>query len=121
MTMGSLGLPLLSGFVGEFLVMLGAFRARLAGGHASPRVVIFAAWYLLWMFQRVMFQPPKASSAGFRDLNRLELVGPGAAGRAEHFHGRLPGVFLGFRRGRATRAAAEVAVSMRRRPTLSLS
>jgi len=74
-TMGSLGLPLLSGFVGEFLVMLGAFRASWLAASISAIVVIFAAWYLLWMFQRVMFQTPKRSSEGFRDLNTLELAG----------------------------------------------
>jgi len=74
-TMGSLGLPLLSGFVGEFLVMLAAFRVNWLVGTITTVIVIFAAWYMLWMFQRVMFQTPKASSAGFRDLNPLEMVG----------------------------------------------
>ncbi|HEX8599024.1 MAG TPA: NADH-quinone oxidoreductase subunit M [Chloroflexia bacterium] len=55
MMMGSVGLPGLSGFVGEFLTMVGAFRADWVVGAITTFVVILAAWYLLWMFQRVMF------------------------------------------------------------------
>ncbi|HET6261808.1 MAG TPA: NADH-quinone oxidoreductase subunit M, partial [Chloroflexia bacterium] len=55
MMMGSVGLPGLSGFVGEFLTMVGAFRADWVVGAITAFVVILAAWYLLWMFQRVMF------------------------------------------------------------------
>jgi NADH-quinone oxidoreductase subunit M len=95
-TMGSLGLPLLSGFVGEFLVMLGAFRASWLAGTITTIIVIFSAWYLLWMFQRVMFQPPKPSSAGFADLNRLELIGLVPLVLLSIFMGVLPGVFLDY-------------------------
>ena len=95
-TMGSLGLPLLSGFVGEFLVMLGAFRANWLVGTITTIIVIFAAWYLLWMFQRVMFQQPQPSSAGFADLNRLELIGLVPLALLSIFMGVLPGVFLDY-------------------------
>ena len=60
--MGSAGLPGLSGFVGEFLVLQGAFRVSPLVAAIATTVMIFAAVYLLWMFQRVMFQRPQESS-----------------------------------------------------------
>ncbi len=53
--MGSLGLPGIAGFVGEFLVMQGAFRVNGWLAFAASFVIIFAAIYLLWMYQRVFF------------------------------------------------------------------
>jgi NADH-quinone oxidoreductase subunit M len=54
-SLSSLGLPGLNGFVGEFLVLVGAFQVNpwLAGLAATG--IIFAAVYLLWMYQRVVF------------------------------------------------------------------
>src|SRR2546425_5209013 len=51
--LSSLGLPMLNGFVGEFLVILGAFRARALFGALAAVGVVLAAVYLLWMYQRV--------------------------------------------------------------------
>jgi NADH-quinone oxidoreductase subunit M len=57
-TFASIGLPGLSGFVGEFLVILGAFQYNGWVAAASMVVVIFSAVYMLWMFQRVFFTVP---------------------------------------------------------------
>ncbi|HUS15748.1 MAG TPA: NADH-quinone oxidoreductase subunit M [Chloroflexia bacterium] len=111
-TMGSLGLPLLSGFVGEFLVMLGAFRASPIVGTITTLIVIFAAWYLLWMYQRVMFQQPKRSSAGFRDLNRLELIGLVPLALLSILMGVFPGLFLDYIQAGDMALLHKVAVSM---------
>ncbi len=54
-TLSSLGLPMLNGFVGEFLIILGAFRARAVFGALAAIGVVLAAVYLLWMVQRVFF------------------------------------------------------------------
>jgi NADH-quinone oxidoreductase subunit M len=54
-TLSSLGLPLLNGFVGEFLVLSGAFQARAVYGIMGATGVIWSACYLLWMYQRVFF------------------------------------------------------------------
>lgn len=54
-TLASLGLPGLSGFVGEFLSLLGLFTYNKAMGVVAALGIILAAAYLLWMFQRVMF------------------------------------------------------------------
>jgi NADH-quinone oxidoreductase subunit M len=53
--LASLGLPLLNGFIGEFLVLSGAFQARPVYGVLAATGVIWSAAYLLWMYQRVFF------------------------------------------------------------------
>ncbi len=53
--LSSVGLPLLNGFVGEFLVLSGAFRVRALYGILGATGVIWSACYLLWMYQRVFF------------------------------------------------------------------
>jgi NADH-quinone oxidoreductase subunit M len=73
----SVGLPGLNGFVGEFLTLLGAFKSPVLNNWAfaiiSASGVIFAAVYLLWMFQRVMFGTnDNAENHHLRDLNRSE-------------------------------------------------
>jgi NADH-quinone oxidoreductase subunit M len=57
-TFASIGLPGLSGFVGEFLVILGAFRYHGLVAAAAMLVVIASAVYMLWMYQRVFFTVP---------------------------------------------------------------
>ncbi len=51
----SVGLPGLSGFVGEFLTFVGAFATNPAVAVVATLVMVFAAGYLLWMFQRLAF------------------------------------------------------------------
>jgi NADH-quinone oxidoreductase subunit M len=53
--LASVGLPLLNGFIGEFLVLSGAFQARAIYGILAATGVIWSACYLLWMYQRVFF------------------------------------------------------------------
>jgi NADH-quinone oxidoreductase subunit M len=53
--LASVGLPLLNGFIGEFLVLSGAFQARPVYGILGATGVIWSAGYLLWMYQRVFF------------------------------------------------------------------
>ena len=53
--LSSVGLPLLNGFIGEFLVLSGAFQARAVYGILGATGVIWSAGYLLWMYQRVFF------------------------------------------------------------------
>jgi NADH-quinone oxidoreductase subunit M len=54
-TLSSIGLPGLNGFVGEFLILVGTFRVNLLYAVLATSGVILAAVYMLWMFQRVMF------------------------------------------------------------------
>jgi len=53
--LSSVGLPLLNGFIGEFLVLSGAFQARAVYGVLAATGVIWSAGYLLWMYQRVFY------------------------------------------------------------------
>jgi NADH-quinone oxidoreductase subunit M len=53
--LASIGVPGLSGFVGEFLVFVGSFGVAPVVAAASIIVMVLAATYLLWMFQRVAF------------------------------------------------------------------
>jgi NADH-quinone oxidoreductase subunit M len=53
--LASVGLPLLNGFVGEFLVLSGAFQAKAWYGILAATGVIWSAGYLLWMYQRVFY------------------------------------------------------------------
>ncbi len=54
-TLSSIGLPMLNNFVGEFLVLLGAYQARPLYAYVAAVGVILAAAYMLWMYQRVFF------------------------------------------------------------------
>jgi NADH-quinone oxidoreductase subunit M len=54
-SLSSLGLPGLNGFVGEFLVLVGAFQVNPWLAACAALGIIFAAVYLLWMYQRVIF------------------------------------------------------------------
>lgn len=76
--LASVGLPGLNGFVGEFLTLLGGFRSPYLNSWAYSIIaatgVIFAAVYLLWMFQRVMFGTvTNPANNGLTDVNRREL------------------------------------------------
>ncbi len=73
--LSSIGLPGLNGFVGEFLVLLGSFgRYPWATGLATTGV-IFAAAYLLWALQRMIFNRlDNPENESLQDLNRRELA-----------------------------------------------
>jgi NADH-quinone oxidoreductase subunit M len=77
-TFASIGLPGLSGFIGEFLVILGAFRYNGLVAAAAMVVVIFSAVYMLWMFQRAFFTVPsdwmRRYWPSLRDMSRGEWL-----------------------------------------------
>ena len=56
-SLSSLGLPGLNGFVGEFLILVGAFQVNRLVAALATSGIVFAAVYLLWMCQRVIFGP----------------------------------------------------------------
>ncbi|HLG00457.1 MAG TPA: NADH-quinone oxidoreductase subunit M [Acidimicrobiia bacterium] len=70
----SVGLPGLSGFVGEFLVLLGTFLTQRPYAIISASGVILAAVYLLWAYQRVFTGEPEGENAAMADLNGREMV-----------------------------------------------
>jgi NADH-quinone oxidoreductase subunit M len=72
--LGSLGLPGLSGFVGEFLILVGVFQyAKVFAVIASVGIVLGAA-YLLWMYQRTMFQQANEKWLSLKDLSAREII-----------------------------------------------
>ena len=60
LTLASVALPLTSGFVGEFMILLGTFQTFPAAATLATTGVIWSAVYMLWMFQRVVYGPPRA-------------------------------------------------------------
>ena len=54
-TLSSIGLPGLNGFVGEFLILLGTFGAKPCARVPRRTGVILSAVYMLWMYQRVIW------------------------------------------------------------------
>ncbi|MCL5966909.1 MAG: NADH-quinone oxidoreductase subunit M [Deltaproteobacteria bacterium] len=74
-TLSSIGLPGTNGFVGEFLILLGAFKATRVLTVLAATGVILAAVYMLWMFQRVMFGTVTNEKNRFLpDLNAREVA-----------------------------------------------
>jgi NADH-quinone oxidoreductase subunit M len=78
-SLSSLGLPLLNGFIGEFLILLGTFSSQVA--HAKLFAVlgalgvILSAVYLLWMLQRVLFgETSKRENAELEDMDGREVA-----------------------------------------------
>jgi NADH-quinone oxidoreductase subunit M len=55
MTMSSIGLPVLNGFIGEFPIVLGALEANLWWAVAAGSGIVLGAAYMLWLYQRTMF------------------------------------------------------------------
>jgi NADH-quinone oxidoreductase subunit M len=73
--LGSVGLPGTSGFVGEFLVLLGAFSVDTTVAFFATTGVVLGAAYMLVLYRRVVFGPPVHKDAGeMPDLNWKELV-----------------------------------------------
>lgn len=56
LTLASIGLPGTNGFIGEFLIILGAFKAKKILGVLAATGIILGAGYMLWLYQRIFFQ-----------------------------------------------------------------
>jgi NADH-quinone oxidoreductase subunit M len=68
-SLSSIGLPGTNGFVGEFLVLLGTFRTHPVAAGIAATGVVFAAAYLLWALQRVIYyRLDKTENQGLTDL-----------------------------------------------------
>ena len=74
-TMANVGLPGTSGFVGEFLTLIGAFRANVPVAFAATLGIILSAAYALWLYRKVVFgKLDKPSLAGIRDIDAREIL-----------------------------------------------
>ncbi len=93
--LASVGLPLLNGFIGEFLVLSGAFQARPVYGILGATGVIWSAGYLLWMYQRVFFGKVRhAVNNTLPDLNVREKFALAPAAVAALIMGVAPLMWL---------------------------
>jgi NADH-quinone oxidoreductase subunit M len=73
--MANSGLPGTSGFVGEFMVILGSVRTNVWYAAAAATTLVFGAAYTLWMYKRVIFGAvANRHVAGLSDLNRREFL-----------------------------------------------
>jgi NADH-quinone oxidoreductase subunit M len=80
-SLSSIGLPGLNGFIGEFMILFGAFQSPFLGTHAytvfAALGIILSAVYMLWMYQRVMVGPVRQNALygghHLNDLSRREI------------------------------------------------
>jgi NADH-quinone oxidoreductase subunit M len=70
--LASVGLPGTSGFIGEFMIILGAVKFNTVIGVLAGTTLIIGVCYMLWMFQRVFFEKPTPQSENFKDLSLVE-------------------------------------------------
>jgi NADH-quinone oxidoreductase subunit M len=73
--MANAGLPATSGFVGEFMVIMGAMQASFWIAFVAATTLIWGAAYTLWMYKRVIFGPiGNKQVAALQDLNVREVL-----------------------------------------------
>lgn len=74
-TMATIGLPGTSGFVGEFLILVGAYQANSWVAFVAATGVVLAAAYSLWLYRRVVFgELTKDNLKTILDMNRREVL-----------------------------------------------
>ena len=96
-TMASVGLPGTSGFVGEFLTIIGTFKASKAIAIIAALGVIFGACYMLWLFKRVWFSEITNSHISeVTDLGKVEFISLAIMAFFVALMGILPNLVLKF-------------------------
>ncbi|MGE3341925.1 MAG: NADH-quinone oxidoreductase subunit M [Vicinamibacterales bacterium] len=94
-TLASVALPGMNGFVGEFMIFVGSFRETSVLTAVAATGVILSAVYMLWMFQRVNYGPlTNPKNKGLRDLSPREWVVIAPIVAMCIFMGVFPNVFL---------------------------
>jgi len=74
-TLGALGLPGTTGFIGEFLILLGTFKINFTVATIASLGVILGAAYMLWLYRRIVFgEITNAEVKKLVDLNKSEMV-----------------------------------------------
>jgi NADH-quinone oxidoreductase subunit M len=99
-TMASVGLPGTAGFVGEFLSLIGTYRASTFAAFVATTGIILGAAYMLYLYWRVAYGTSRhADAAAMPDLNPRELVSLGAIAAVVLWMGVYPESFLAPMRG----------------------
>jgi NADH-quinone oxidoreductase subunit M len=107
--LASMGLPLLNGFVGEFLILQGAFAANRVWAYWAVTGIVLGAAYLLWLYQRVFWgKVTHAENEHLKDLNARELATLVPLVALCFWIGVYPKPFLDFLHQPAARVAALV-------------
>jgi NADH-quinone oxidoreductase subunit M len=89
--MANSGLPATSGFVGEFLVIMGAMKVSFWLAFAAASTLVFGAAYTLWMYKRVIFgEVANDHVAKLKDLNQREFIVLGLLAAAVLWMGVYP-------------------------------
>jgi len=74
-SLSSLGMPVLNGFIGEFVILKGTFEVNKMWAAWGALGIVLGAAYLLWLYQRVMYGPvTNPANAKLSDLNLREMV-----------------------------------------------
>ncbi len=74
-TLGALGLPGTSGFIGEFLVLMGTFKKNFLVAAIASLGVILGAAYMLWLYKRIIFgEISNEEVKSMNDLKRFEII-----------------------------------------------
>jgi NADH-quinone oxidoreductase subunit M len=73
-TLANVGLPGTSGFIGEFLSLIGTFRVNIPVATIATLGVILSAAYALWLYRKMIFGTLKPSLEGIRDIGWRECV-----------------------------------------------
>ena len=75
MTMSSIGLPMLNGFIGELLILQGVYVVNKIWAAVAASGIVLGATYMLWLYQRTMFgKVENPANASLRDLNVREVA-----------------------------------------------
>jgi NADH-quinone oxidoreductase subunit M len=75
MTMSSIGLPGLNGFIGEFMILMGTFPVSWLWTAVAATGIVLGAGYMLWLYQRVMFgRLSDPANESLRDLTAREFA-----------------------------------------------
>src|SRR5215475_220528 len=73
-TLANIGLPGTSGFIGEFLSLIGTFRVNVNVATFAALGVILSAAYALWLYRKIIFGTLRPHLAGMRDLDYREII-----------------------------------------------
>jgi NADH-quinone oxidoreductase subunit M len=73
-TLANVGLPGTSGFIGEFLALIGTFKVNILVATLATTGTILSAAYALWLYRKMMFGQLRPALAGIMDLDRREII-----------------------------------------------
>ena len=72
--MGGIAFPGTTGFIGEFLIMIGIFKIKFYLAFLAGTGIILSAAYFLWLYNRIFFGNTNIISSSIEDLNSYEII-----------------------------------------------